>query len=370
MTGWGVERMRTAFSASTRDLSTGVSALMPPHSQGAERRTERRARRTGYRWGLRALVIGGLAGAAWMLTGTAAHAADRDPAPDGPGLIGSVLHGDIAQQTFGQVLQAAAQPLESDRTAHRHHRVSVLDGPVQALTRPVTALTHQERAGSASALGGVDRVVRELTGPLRLTGGPADSPLAPVTVPLAKTLRPITDILPQAAKLPHAAKSSAAANPSQSAGFPHAATLPPAAEWPHATKLSDGDGTTQRPAVSGNATELDPVTSTGPAVRRHVSPDRVTRTAAHRHTVVATVAEPETVRGSTPGGDGPAPLPGHLGAISGISTGGSGTPTEGGSAAFLPAAVVAGSMAFHRLPIATDVGVRRHDAEAPTVSPD
>jgi hypothetical protein len=370
MTGWGVERLRTAFSASTWDMSAGVSALMPPHSQGAERRTERRARRTGSRWGLRALVIGGLAGAAWLLTGTAAHAADRDPAPDGPGLIGSALHGDIAQPTFGQVLQAAAQPLESDRTAHRQHRASVLDGPVQALTRPVTALTHQERAGSTAALGGVDRVVRELTGPLRLTGGPADSSLAPGTVPLAKILRPVTNILPQAAKLPHAANSSSAANLSQSAEFPHVAPLPQAAEWPHATKLSDGDGMAQRPAVSGNATELNPVTSTGTAMRRHVSPDRVARTAVHRHTVLATVAEPETVRESTPGGDGPAPLQGHLGAISGISTGGSGAPPEGGSAAFLPAAVAAGSMALHRLPIATDVEVRRHDAEAPTVSPD
>jgi hypothetical protein len=340
MTGSGVERMpRTAFSASTWDRSTGVSALMPPHSQGAERPTERRARRTATRWGLRALVIGGLAGAAWLLTGTAAHAADREPTPDGAGLIGSVLPGDIAQPTVGQILQAAAQPLESDRTAHRQHRTSVLDVPVQALTRPVTALTHQERAGSTTALGGVDRVFRELTGPLRLTGGPADSPLAPVTVPLIKTLHPVTGALPVAAP------------------------LRPAPDLSHV----DTPATT---AMSGNATELSPVTSTVSAQRHHVSADRVARIVAHRHAVVATVAGPETVRESTPGGDGPAPLQGHLGAISGISTTGSGAPTEGGSAAFLPAAVAASSMAFHRLAIATDVEVRRHDAEAPTVSPD
>jgi hypothetical protein len=347
MTGWGVERMpRTAFSVSTWDRSTGVSALMPPHSQGAERPTERRARRTASRWALRALVVGGLAGAAWLLTGTAAHAADRDPVPDGPGLIGSVLHGDIAQPTVGHVLQAAAQPLESDRTAHLRHRTSVLNVPIQALARPVTALTHEERAGSTTALGGVDRVVREITGPLRLTGGPADSPLAPVTVPLTKALRPVAGVLPVS-------------------DMSHVDTPATTAQRPIAAPAVD------RPAaVNGNATELGPVVSTVSAQRHHVSPDRITRIIAHRHAVVATVAGRETVRESTPGGDGPAPLQGHLGAISGISTTGSGAPTEGGSAAFLPAAVAASSMAFHRLPIATDVEVRRHDAEAPTVSPD
>src|SRR4051794_41779181 len=79
MTGWGVERKpRTAYPAPSGG-PTGVSALMPPHSQGAERPTERRAGR----WGLRALVIGGLAGAAWLLTGAAAHPPDPDPAPQG-----------------------------------------------------------------------------------------------------------------------------------------------------------------------------------------------------------------------------------------------------------------------------------------------
>jgi hypothetical protein len=338
MTGWGVERMRTAVPASTWDRPTGVSALMPPHSQGAERRTERRARRTGSRWGMRALVIGGLAGAAWLLTGAAAHAADRDPAPDGQGLIGSVLHGDVAEPTVGRVLQAAAQPLESDRAAHRHHRATVLDVPVQVLTRPVPTLTQHDS--------GIDRVAREISGPLRLTGGPADSPLAPVTVPLTKALRPVAGVLPVS-------------------DMSHVDTPATTAQRPIAAPAVD------RPAaVNGNATELGPVVSTVSAQRHHVSPDRITRIIAHRHAVVATVAGRETVRESTPGGDGPAPLQGHLGAISGISTTGSGAPTEGGSAAFLPAAVAASSMAFHRLPIATDVEVRRHDAEAPTVSPD
>ncbi|MDQ3831175.1 MAG: hypothetical protein M3361_18130, partial [Candidatus Tectomicrobia bacterium] len=59
---WEVERTQRTASASVPPV--GASTLMPPHSQGAEPRTERCAERTGSRWGLRALVIGGLAGAA------------------------------------------------------------------------------------------------------------------------------------------------------------------------------------------------------------------------------------------------------------------------------------------------------------------
>jgi hypothetical protein len=61
----------------------------------------------------------------------------------------------------------------------------------------------------------------------------------------------------------------------------------------------------------------------------------------------------------------------HLGDVSGTPTSSwSGSPTEGGSAAFLPAAIASSTMACQRLPIASDVEVRRIDAEAPTVSPD
>src|SRR6201999_3868177 len=94
MTGWGVERpVRTAVPASPV-APTGVRTFMPPRSQGAEQRTERHAGR----WGLRALVIGGLAGAAWLLTGAAAHAADRVPAPESPSLGASLL-GSVEEQT-------------------------------------------------------------------------------------------------------------------------------------------------------------------------------------------------------------------------------------------------------------------------------
>jgi hypothetical protein len=354
MTGWRVERTsRAAFRSPSIEL-TGDRSLMPPPSQGAERRTERRARRTGSRWGLRALVIGGLAGAAWLLSGTAAHAADHDAAAAGPSLLGSVVAGDIAEPTVGTILQAAAQPLESDRPAHRHHdAMSLLSAPARAL--PVLSEAASDRSTGATA-SSVIRVVRGVTGPLRLTGGPANSPLAPVTAPLVRTLRPVTGLLPHAAA------------PTVTAPRP---TAGPAA---HGAR-------TQRPIAAPAATRVIPASTTvqtGPALRTiaaadlpgaryAATPDRI---AVHPHPASHTVAELGTVREAPYGGDGPAPQQVQFGAVSGLSTGGSGAPTVGGSAAFLPATVAASSMAFHRLARPADVEVRRSDAEAPIVSPD
>jgi hypothetical protein len=94
--------------------------------------------------------------------------------------------------------------------------------------------------------------------------------------------------------------------------------------------------------------------------------------AHHRHRVAPATHAPAAAPDGTSGGPGPAaPLQLHLGDVSGTPTSsGSGTPTEGGAPAFLPAAIADSTMASHLLPIASDVEVRRHDAEAPTVSPD
>ena len=59
MTGPGVERTpRTAYPSPWPPA--GASTPLPPHIQGAERRSERRTRRIAMRWGLRVLVVGGL----------------------------------------------------------------------------------------------------------------------------------------------------------------------------------------------------------------------------------------------------------------------------------------------------------------------
>jgi hypothetical protein len=364
MTGWEVERTpRAAFPTSVPPVA---SALMPPHSQGAERRRERRAGRTGSRWGLRALVIGGLAGAAWLLTGAAAHAADRDPAPEGSllgsSLIGAVVDGDTAPSAVTRVLQAAAQPLETGRPAQKHRVTSsVLATPVRVLTRPATVLTEtldeatstSGKTDATTALSAVDRVVRELSGPLRLTGDPADiRQLAPMAAPITRTLRPVTDLLQ------HAAVSAPVTQSPTSIPVHTTATRATTG-----TAVTGAGPALAVPASGLTAGERDTVGSTGSASQRHPI-------VADRHPTAAKAAAPGTVRENPPGGDGPAPLRVHLGAVSGISTTASGAPTEGGSAAFLPAAVASSTMAFHRLRGATDVEVRRHDAEAPTVSPD
>ncbi|MEU4156211.1 hypothetical protein [Actinoplanes sp. NPDC026670] len=58
MTDWQAERVERTARRSAANPHGG-SPLMPSHSQGAERRPERRAGRTGSRWRLRVPVAGG-----------------------------------------------------------------------------------------------------------------------------------------------------------------------------------------------------------------------------------------------------------------------------------------------------------------------
>jgi hypothetical protein len=337
MTKRGVERTtRTAYLSSLPPV--GVSTLMPPHSQGAERRTERRAGRTGSRWALRALVVGGLAGAAWLLTGAAAHAADRDPASEGllgSSLIGAVVDGDTAPRAVGKVgkvLTAAAQPLASDRTTDRHSAASsVLSVPARVLSRPAGVLTDtlDEAAPRDTA---VDQVVRDIAAPLRPSGGPAESPQ------LIRDSVPVADPSPQS-------------------------VAEPVAEAPDVEEPAPAAVAEKNVAAHRDIPRPERAYGTGSVGTRHT-------TVTHRHQAAVSAVAPDSVRDSTPAGDVPAPVQVHLGALSGISTSGPGAPTEGGSAAVLPAAVGGGPVAHHRMRGATDVEVRRHDAEAPTVSPD
>src|SRR5689334_17036665 len=132
MTGLTVERLRRAASPSSPFLAR-VSTPLPPHIQGAERRRSR--------WGLRLLVVGGLAGAAWLLTGAAAHAADRTGEPDGS-LLGAIVGADATAPVSG-LLTAAAQPLEAVPAHHQQHHVvsDILAVPQRVLARPVETLS-------------------------------------------------------------------------------------------------------------------------------------------------------------------------------------------------------------------------------------
>lgn len=356
MTGLGVERLRTAFPLSVPPA--GDSALMPPHIQGAERRTERRARRA--RWGLRVLVAGGLAGAAWLLTGAAAHAADRTDGPTGS-LLGSVV-GDGATTGVSGLLTAAAQPLESVSPIHEHHvGAAVLDVPRQVLTRPVKKRgdkSHDHVRNSIdTAVGAVDHVLGEVAGPIRLTGGPATTQqlLAPLTEPAITDSLPVTDLPPSPATTPVRPDDEPA---------PPAET--PAPEMPRAGSVAIPASNPIPAALPAPATVLR---TSVPARQIKAVP---LGAAHHRHRVASAAHALAAAAEENPGGDVPAaPLQLHLGDVSGTpTTSGSGTPTEGGAPAFLPAAIADSTMASHLLPIASDVEVPRHDAEAPTVSPD
>jgi hypothetical protein len=356
MTGLGVERLRTAFPLSVPPA--GVSALMPPHIQGAERRTERRERRT--RWGLRVLVVGGLAGAAWLLTGAAAHAADRTDGPTGS-LLGSIV-GDGESSPVSGLLTAAAQPLESVSPVHQHHVVAaVLDLPRQVLTRPAKRHGDKDHDHARTpvdvAVGAVDHVLGEVAGPIRLTGGPATTHqlLASPAEPAVSDSFPVPDLPPDPATTP--------VRPDEE---PPPAALTPAAETPRIDP------------VTSSASNPIPATLPAPATAPRASaPTRQVKVVSlppvhHRHRGASATHVPATASEENPGGDVPAaPLQLHLGDVSGTpATSGSGTPTEGGAPAFLPTAIADSTMASHLLPITSDVEVRRHDAEAPTVSPD
>ncbi|WP_213006453.1 hypothetical protein [Paractinoplanes toevensis] len=311
---------------------------LPPHIQGAERQRSR--------WGLRLLVVGGLAGAAWLLTGTAAQAADRADEPSGS-LLGAVLGGDVTAPVT-DLLSAAAQPLETV-PAHQHHAVAdILEVPQRVLTRPAETVDEIALGDTGTdvdtAVSGVGTVLRGVAGPLRLTGGSAPHQHISTAV---TDLIGIQDDARPATERPLAP----AVEPMQVEASPA-----PVAQ-PNRVRLSKALRAPAAALRSGIAARHVKATS-APVVHRH------RHAAAH-----AAVAGPETVRGGTP--DGPAaPLQLHLGDVSGTPTSGSGTPTEGGSAAFLPAAIANSTVACHRLPIASDVEVRRYDAEAPTVSPD
>ncbi|MBM2616839.1 hypothetical protein JIG36_14860 [Actinoplanes sp. LDG1-06] len=341
MTGLGVERMPRAAYPLPSDAPAGDSTPLPPHIQGAERRSENRARHTGIRWGLRVLVVGGLAGAAWLLTGTAAQAADHADGPDGS-LLGSVLGSDADSPVLG-LLQAAAQPLENTRPAHhqRHIVADILDVPRQVLTRPAETdddpAGHDSSGTTVDALTGIDKVLGEVAAPHRPTGEAAPD-------------QRLTDEFP-ADDSPQLAEEEPVALPQET----ERETEPEPSRTPvHQAKPA--------PATGGHAVVRikHGRASSAPSAHRH-------HRAAH-----AVSAEPATEQEeSTPGGDGPAaPLRLHLGDVSGTPTSGSGTPTEGGSAAFLPVAIADSTMASHAAAIASDVEARRHDAEAPTVSPD
>ncbi|GAA4595270.1 hypothetical protein BJY16_001614 [Actinoplanes octamycinicus] len=306
MPGWRVERTPRTASRSV-PVTPGGSPLMPPHSQGAERRPERRAGRAGSRWVLRALVVGGLAGAAWLLTGAAAHAAGPDPEPVIGSWAGAVTE-DVSwpagnDSVVSELLKAAVQPLESMPEIRSD---SLAEEPAEPAEPVIDAEPLDQEPPTAAA-------------PLRASSEDAADPEPPAVEEVAE----------------------------------------PVAKAPVATRVKRVKAHHSTRAVAAR-TGATPVRRLKAHSRSHLQ----------RHAPAARPVAPETIREDVPGGDGPAPARTNLGAVSGIPAGGSGGSAEGGSSAVLPSGSANGPVACHRCPVAPDVDARRNDAEAPTVSPD
>jgi hypothetical protein len=350
----------------------------------------RPGRRTrGLRWGLRTLVVGGIAGAAWLFSGAAAHAADHHPATaeaPSPGLsVVSLVNGlgteaderattgaaatgivrDGAQRLTGVAgagTRAVTDASASKRTGPRSDRPARQPAGIAGLTVSITDLVPASPAPEVTeqvlaAGNGVEDLVKVLAAPIRLTDGPARTPGAlaslPTTEPIAAGLRPFTDLL-QAAADPASAASAPDADLSAVSFAPAATSHSPV------DKALSADGATAPPLAPAEFLR-DGQRATGGA-----SVLALQRFAAAHLPDTLTAA---TGADDAPNRPEPAPMHGH-GAVGGAPSAGSGAPSEGGSSATVPSSVVGDAEAGLRLPAATSVEVRRHDAEAPTVSPD
>ncbi|GIF11555.1 hypothetical protein [Actinoplanes teichomyceticus] len=394
MPGWRVERTPRAALRSVPAAHGGFPP-MPPHSQGAERRPERRAGRAGHRWVLRALVIGGLAGVAWLLTAAAAHAAGPGAEPVTGSLSGAMRDNgealDSAETPGSARAPGAAEPSGGAEALHRGGPAVTRDGPPREpvagklLTAAVQPLepgpnTHQHVVTPIRSV--PDRGPFD---PVRNTGGVTDTAPAtdaatldqarlPVPVPLRASSGDTAPerVVDERDATGHVADPGPAPLPAGAPEAPapvtDAVVIPrPAAALPEPPAATGTAVATAPPARAGGFTRALRAPAGDSPVRRA---EARSRSHAHRHATAARPVAPEAIRTRAPGGDRPVPARRSPGAVSGIPVGGPGAFTENGSSAVLPSPIADGAVACHRCATAPDVDVRRHDAEAPTVSPD
>lgn len=323
------------------------------------------------RVGLRVLAVAGLAGAAWLLSGAAAHAAEpvpaADAAPTSVSVVGIVadLGDDLlglesTQELLDQVLVPPAVTSTSDSTVEPRPTVRperpTTSQVATGAPRVAEPAAGQPRVGSLFVLypregvPSLTRLVSSLVTPLGLAGGTAGAvdllrPVVqlaePVIAPLNRTIAALRDVL-------------------------RFAVTPVTAVLDAATRRGTGP-------VRGD--EL--VRSEPPVASTVDTTAPVNRRAATRPGAVAehVAALPATDQAGTP--DVPAapwpgdPLSGLLGSgTTGNPISGSGSPHDSGSSALVPLTVSPGEVAFHPLSLTTVVGMARQLAENPTVSPD
>lgn len=367
-------------------------------------RTQRTATRPAHvRLGLRVLAVGGLAGAAWLLSAASAHAAEAAlPTEDAPADLSvvSLVAGPAGSSALSPIAETLDTALVATDLVHVGRASTVvLPSATAASSVPVTSQpanrpggdrdssargaagepagakapaaapsNARDRAGASD--GALTGAVRGLTTPLGLTGalaGPTGllTPLTravdPVVAPLDRVLRPVTGVLltaaqPVTAALGSVTRAAFGGDPAAQRGYELIPTTTPV------LAAEAGPAQTGPAAVLGTRTVGYTEVSTG-----SLSGDR-----RYAGTELRSVGSPDERPGggNLPDRHYPAPLRAYLGAGAGIPAGGPGSHAEGGAFAVLPSSVVQSTVAFHRLPVTTDVAVLRHVAEAPTVSPD
>lgn len=361
MTGWEVER---GMRAACRSLSipVGSSPLMPSPSQGAERRPERRAGHTGSRWALRVLVIGGLAGVAWLLTGTAAHAADHDHEPTGSrygpaGDSGAPVSGD--EPEVGGLLKAAVQPLESEPAPDLPRRVvtSILTTAERMLSAPVGLPDEVMYDGTAIDADPYGEEPFRTAAAARTSAGGAGDQDRPE--PAEDAAEPVND--------PERYGVTGAELPPVAVPAPAERAVTPATAPEDASHAAGGAVRAALPTSASTSIRASRAQS-GLSAARHANARF--RSSVHRRVPAARPASSRTVREDVPAGGEHTPARMNLGTVSGIPAGAPGPSGESGPMAVLPARIGNGAVDSRRFPVAADVAARRHAAESPTVSPD
>ncbi|GIF71208.1 hypothetical protein [Asanoa siamensis] len=372
----------------------------------------RNTRQASRRILVRTLVVGGLAGAACLLSAAAAHAAAESIADQGAGPVLAPLAGVVAEPVSGAakpVLSTATgllgealtpatardaveRPVPTGRTSMR----GTISDPAAVVVPSATAKRSITIAGAAPAhqpgttaartadrvdaptgtpRRSVDRPAARLRGlagtaglvaPLGVTRaltvpGALLTPVAqvalPVITPVSTLLRPMTSMLrflvaPVSGAVGVVTKVVTGNLPGPR-GRPTSAVTPVGNVGVHGRTAS---GTTA-PGAAGTA-----------ALRAAHSETRTTRHPAGRPEPVAAVATSRN-SGEEPRLPYSVPARGE-GSASGVPASASGAPVGGGAFATVPSSVADSMVAFQLLPKPADVAVPRHDAKEPTVSPD
>lgn len=360
MTGWGVERMT------------------------------RTASRPSLRFGLRVLFVGGFAGAAWLLSAASAQAAEAAPpiedASTDLSVVSLVSGPDTGADerspvvdTLGSVLAPATDITSTVTGGARIAPPAAHGANAAALPSTAASTTTPVRTAAAGTAGqDVDPAAAPQTrsngGLLGLTDGllgssslltPVTRAVDPVVAPLRGALRPVSGALLDAALPVTTALDSVTRIATGVVSPPVAQPIPLA---PDGALAPDPALTSATPVAVGAEAPVFGPRATG-EIAGSASTTSVERRPAAAELSAAGTPVTRTGSGNLPDRPYPAPVRGPgLGA--GTLASGAGSHVEGGGFAVAPSSIVESTVAIHRMRATTDVAALRHEAQAPTVSPD